>query len=177
MPLGVIDGTDPQASRQRVPVSGVEHRGRTLPEVPTELTGYLPDRELVCPGSEPAIPAELGELGRDGEQGIVGRLVGQVVQFRAGDQVPRRATAQLSMCDTQQQTVQPLSACSRVLPVLPSADSRRAVSLSGPSTSIIPANTTTPLWSPPARKEPPYLAQPPSIQPVRGGQSGISVAP
>lgn len=37
MPLGVIDGTGPQASGQRVPVSGVENRGKTLPEVPTEL--------------------------------------------------------------------------------------------------------------------------------------------
>ncbi len=94
MPLGVIDGTGPQASGQGVPVSGVENRGRTLPEVPTELTGYLQDRELICPDSEPVIPTELAELGRDGEQGIVGRLVGQVIQFRAGDQVPRRATAQ-----------------------------------------------------------------------------------
>lgn len=91
MPLGVIDGTGPQASGQRVPVSGVENRGKTLPEVPTELL----------------------------DTSRTANLYAQVVN------------------------------------------------------RLLPADTTTPLWSPPARKEPSYLAQPPSIQPVRGVQSGI----
>lgn len=37
VPLGVIDGTGPQASGQRVPVSSVESCGRTLPEVRPSL--------------------------------------------------------------------------------------------------------------------------------------------
>ena len=64
--------------------------------MPAELAGDLQDHELAGPRREPAIPAELGEFGRDTEEGIVGRLVGQIVQFRTGDRVPSGAAAQLS---------------------------------------------------------------------------------
>ncbi len=67
----------------------------------------LQDHELAGPRREPAIPAERGEFGRDTEEGIVGRLVGQIVQFRTGDRVPSGAAAQLSTRDAQQQAVQP----------------------------------------------------------------------
>jgi len=67
----------------------------------------LQDHELAGPCREPAIPAELGEFGRDTEEGIVDRLVGQIVQFRTGDRVPSGAAAQLSTRDAQQQAVQP----------------------------------------------------------------------
>ena len=105
--LGVVGGAGPEAVGQPVPVRGVEGNGRTQPEMPAELAGYLQDHEFVCPGREPAFPAELGEFGRDSEQGIVGRLVGQVAQFRAGDRVPSRAAGQLSTRGAQQQAVQP----------------------------------------------------------------------
>jgi len=53
------------------------------------------------------LPAELGQLGRDGQQRVVGRLLGQIVQFRAGDRVLPCAAAQLGPRDAQQHLVQP----------------------------------------------------------------------
>jgi hypothetical protein len=46
-----------------------------------DLRGDLEHDELAGPGGEPALSPELVELGDDRDQGVVGRLVGDVLEF------------------------------------------------------------------------------------------------
>jgi len=88
-------------------VAGVQRHVRTTPEVPSDFGRHLEDDELVGPGREPALSPEVPELRGDGHQRIRRRLVGQVLEFRAGDPQPRAAPPGLSLRDAQQHSVQP----------------------------------------------------------------------
>jgi len=88
-------------------VAGVQRHVRTTPEVPSDFGRHLKDDELVGPGREPALSPEVPELRGDGHQRIRRRLVGQVLEFRAGDPQPRAAPPGLSLRDAQQHSVQP----------------------------------------------------------------------
>ena len=100
-------GVETEPVRQLVPVLGVQWDGRVLPEVPPDLGRHLEDDELVRPGGEPALAAELAELAGDGHHRVGRGLVGQVVKLGAGDPQPRAAPPALPLRDAQQHLVQP----------------------------------------------------------------------
>ena len=77
------------------------------PEVPSELGRYLEDDELVRPGREPALPPELPELAGNGDQRVRRRLVGQVIEFGAGQPQSRGPPPDLGPRDPHQHLVQP----------------------------------------------------------------------
>jgi hypothetical protein len=77
------------------------------PEMPPDLAGHLEDDKLARPGREPALAAELAELGDDRENRVRGGLVRQIVQFGPGDPQLPAAAARFRPGDAQQHLVQP----------------------------------------------------------------------
>ena len=77
------------------------------PGVPRHLARDVEDHELVGPGREAARAAELVELGKDVHQRVVRRLLGEVVELRAGDRPECVAAAgDLVLRHPQEQPVQ-----------------------------------------------------------------------
>jgi hypothetical protein len=60
--LGLVRGVETEPGRQPVPVLGIPRHGRVAPKVPPDLGRHLQDDELVRPGREPALAAELPNL-------------------------------------------------------------------------------------------------------------------
>jgi hypothetical protein len=85
------------------------------PEVPPDLGRHLEDDELVRPGREPAVAAELPELARDGDQRVGSGLMSQVIQLRTGNPQPRPAPPDLPLRDPHQQPVQADQHCLALL--------------------------------------------------------------
>jgi hypothetical protein len=77
------------------------------PEMPPDLAGHLEDDELVRPGGEPALAAELADLGDDRQNRVSGGLVRQIVQFGPGDPQLPAAAARFGPRDAQQHLMQP----------------------------------------------------------------------
>jgi hypothetical protein len=77
------------------------------PEMPPDLAGHLEDDELARPGGEPALVAELADLGDDRHNRVRGGLVRQIVQFGPGDPQLPAAAARFRPRDAQQHLVQP----------------------------------------------------------------------
>src|SRR5690348_8130266 len=77
------------------------------PEVSTELARHLKDHELVSPGREPTVAPEVGQSPQYRQDGVVRRLVREVVDLLAAETCSRRPTAQLGPCGSQQQRMQP----------------------------------------------------------------------
>ena len=99
--------------------------------------------------------------------------MGRVIQFRAGDQVPSGAAAQLSTRDKQQQTVQPRQC-------LLTGPSRAAQRRQPPRRLTIravnqqhPCRYYDPALAPSRAQRACTWHNPPSIQAVRGAQNGI----
>jgi hypothetical protein len=74
--------------------------------VAAELGRHLQDYEPVRPGDEPALAAEVSELGQDRERGIPRGLVRDVVEFRPGHRGGRRPAADLRQRDADRPRVQ-----------------------------------------------------------------------
>src|SRR3954454_9255262 len=75
--------------------------------MPPDLRRYLEDDEFVRPGRETALATEPVDLRGDGQQRVGRRLMGQVVEFRAGDPELRAAPPYFAARDPQQHLVQP----------------------------------------------------------------------
>jgi hypothetical protein len=71
-----------------------------------DLGRYLEDDKLVGPGGEPALAPELAGLLRDRQERVSCRLIGQILQFRAGNLHPRPAPRSLTTGGPQQHRVQ-----------------------------------------------------------------------
>ena len=72
----------------------------------------LEEGELVCPGREAAVASEVVELAQDGDEGVVGALLREVVVVVAAQVRERRAAAvDLIACRLQEQGVQRLDSC------------------------------------------------------------------
>jgi hypothetical protein len=71
-----------------------------------DLGRYLEDDKLVGPGGEPALAPELAGLLRDRQERVSCRLIGQILQFRAGNPHPRPAPRSLTTGGPQQHRVQ-----------------------------------------------------------------------
>ena len=100
-------GSRPKPVRQPVPVLRLQRDCGTTPEMPPDLAGHLEDDELVRPRGEPALAAELADLGDDRENGVRGGVVRQIVQFGPGDLQLPAAAARFGPRDAQQHVVQP----------------------------------------------------------------------
>ena len=98
-PLGLPRGVETKVAWQPVPVLSVQWHIRVAPEVAPELGRHLEDDELIRPGREPALTAELPELARDGHQRVGSGLMSQVIQLRTGDPQPRPAPPDLPLRD------------------------------------------------------------------------------
>src|SRR5215471_8700199 len=113
-PLSLLRGVEAEPVRQPLPAFGVKPDARVAPEVPPDLGRHLEDDELIRPGGEPALPPELAKLAGDGDQRISGRLVGQVIELRAGEPQPRATPVGLTPRNPQQHLMQP---CQRFFPL------------------------------------------------------------
>ncbi len=104
--FGVFVGSRALVGDQR-PVCGIERDLAVLPGASAELDAGFEQRELVGPGGEAALTAEVVELAEDRQQSVVGALLGKVVVV-ATAHVGRRATAavHLEACGAKQQLAQ-----------------------------------------------------------------------
>src|SRR5579862_2196428 len=100
--LRVVVRSDPETVRQSFPVGDVDRCRRALPEVTAELRRHLENGEFVSPGSEAALSSEPRKLGHDGNQGVVRRLMGEIVQLGASDRVTATTSGDLGASDPQQ---------------------------------------------------------------------------
>ena len=91
------------------PGVGRERDFAPLPRAPADLRRGLEERELVGPGGELTVAAEVSELPQDRHQSVVGALVGEVVVVVVA-QMRDRATAPVDLepCGLQEQRMQRL---------------------------------------------------------------------
>ena len=89
--LGVLVGRRAPVG-DRAPVFSLEWDLASLPGAAAELDRGFEQGELVRPGREPALAAEVVELGEDGQQRVVGALLGEVLAI-AAPQVRQGAAA------------------------------------------------------------------------------------
>src|SRR5919198_5848811 len=75
------------------PALGLEWDFAPLPGAAADLDRRLEHRELVGPRGEAAIAAEVAELAQDGDERVIGALVGEVVVIVAAQMRKRRAAA------------------------------------------------------------------------------------
>jgi 2-haloacid dehalogenase len=72
-----------------------------------QFAGYLEDYEPVRPRGEAAFAAEAAKLAQERHHRVAGRLMGQVVEFPAGNPGSRFPAAQFADGDADKQAVQP----------------------------------------------------------------------
>ena len=122
--LDVLVGRRPIFGDQR-PGLGLERHFAPLPGAAADLDPGLEQGEFVRPGGEAAVAAEVVELAQDGDEGVVGALVREVVVVVAAQVRERRTAAvDLEACRLQKQGVQVIDprvalATSRAEPVDP----------------------------------------------------------
>ena len=104
--LRVPRWVDPEPVGQPLPLPGVKRDRRVAPVVPAELGRHLKDDEPVRPGDEPALAAEVSELGQDRKHCVAGGLVRDVIQFRAGHRGAGRPAPDLGQRDADQPGVE-----------------------------------------------------------------------
>jgi hypothetical protein len=97
--FGVVGGVDPPTVGEAIPVIRLHDHGGALPKVPTEFARNLEDDEAVERRGEPALAAELGQLGGDGDQDVV---CGLVLQLRAAQGMTCPPPADLGVRRSQQ---------------------------------------------------------------------------
>ena len=91
--LGLLAGLGRHCVRKLPPNEVLGSWRVVAPSVPGNLARDLEDHELVGPGREAAEPTELADLGQDVHHRVVGALLCDVVEFRAGERFQLGATA------------------------------------------------------------------------------------
>src|SRR5215469_18714487 len=100
-------GVEAEPVWQPLPALGIKPDAGVTPKVPPDLGRHLEHYELIRPGGEPALTAELAELTGNRNQRISRGLIGQVIELGAAELQPRATPGDLTPRDPHQQPMQP----------------------------------------------------------------------
>ena len=104
--LGIEVGRRAVVAEYR-PVLGPDRHLTALPGTAADLDGRFEQRELVRPGREAAVAPEVVQFRQDGDEGVVGALLGQILLVTATQVGERaRAAADLEASGLEQQLAQ-----------------------------------------------------------------------
>jgi hypothetical protein len=105
-PLRLSGGVESKTVGQSLPVLGIECHTLGAPEVSPDFRRQLENGELACPGRKAALASELLDLARNGEEGVTGGLIDEIIEFRSGDPNSIAAPTRFAACDSQEQIAQ-----------------------------------------------------------------------
>jgi hypothetical protein len=105
-PRRLVGGSGGAAGGGLGPVVGRRGELASVPRAAPDLHRRLQERELVGPGGEAAVAAEVVELGQDGHERVVGALDGEIVEVGVAQVRAATAARDLEARGAQQQRVQ-----------------------------------------------------------------------